>query len=316
MINLKASAVPELHSKTIRDVLQHDKYKGFCRYQSMTPTQWKNEKYGRQAAQARVIINANFFFYLHVPALPCASPVGPAVSDGSQIMTQADTEKIFLDEKSSQASFSKLQTTSVLVMYRALDGSNVATTMPLSEFVSWFGKLSSENKSAVNAVTGHVILQNGKPVDECAKFDKLPGGYAPKWCRKKDARSIVGIQYDGACQAPLPTNRMCGSKILVTNFEKKSSGSSPVWNKWNPGEPDMDKAERPDSSGASVPEMQNIMMSMMMDEVINLDSSGSASFWTDLGSSVGGDFRSQPKDIMPGTSQFRFRPSPTLLGFE
>jgi len=58
------------------------------------------------------------------------------------------------------------------------------------------------------------------------------------------------------------------------------------------------------------------MMLMKMDEAINLDSSGSSSFWTDLGTSIGGDFRSQPKDTMPGTSQFRFRPSPTLLGFE
>jgi exopolysaccharide biosynthesis protein len=308
-LNFGLQQAPELRSGTIRDVLKHQEYKRFCKYHSVTPTQWKNEKYGKQAAGARVIINTNFFFFFHdIMRLPCSTPVGPAISNGAEVMTQSKTDETYRHEKQGHVSMAQVQASSSLVIYRMTDGSSVATTMPVKDFTSWLRTLSSTSKKRVNAVTGHVILKAGKPVDAF-------GSSHQGWWKASKPRTAIGIQYDGPCPKPLPQNRMCGSKIIVSSFEVRSHASGGLFNEFNPNEPSMNDKDRPASSGATVPELQDVMMFMMMDEAINLDSGGSTSLWTDLATSIGGDFRSQPSDSVSG-DRYRFRPSPTLLGFE
>jgi len=275
-----------------------------CRYIGYSPDQYLEHATGGLADRAKVVINTNFFLFVDVREMPCGTPIGPVVADGQTVQNWANTVKD-LKTVDQFSQFQIVKTTHVLVMYMGMG----AFIIKSKEFDQWFEGLTTEQRSRVNAVTGHRILKDGAPVDQRREFKKAD---EERFWTGKNARSVIGVQYSGACSPPVPTTLKCGKMLLVLQFEKSSQGRSVSTFFSNAS---MSRSDRPQSSGVTVPEVQEILQFMMVDDALNFDGSGSSSLWTSIGNLA--EKRSQPSDVVDAYGDaYQFRPSPIHLAFE
>lgn len=285
----------------------------YCRYLMYSPEQWMSQARPDLLPLARVVINTNFYRFLDVRGLPCGTPVGPVVSAGFAVQTTMRTKA---DQRQAQEDrqsvfFDSIKTTHVLVLHATYG----ACIIRSDQFDAWWGGLDLVEKSRINAVTGHRILKNGQPVDDSEGFRSV--GQDAFW-NQKNARTAVGIQYSMLCPPPLPANTNCGRMLLLLQFEQKKNVRARSVKTFFRNE-SMDENNRPPSDGVTIPEMQQLLQFLMIDDAINFDGSGSSSLWTSIGNLK--EKRSQPADIVQGHPRsgdeyaYAFRPSPIHLAF-
>lgn len=286
----------ELGTKMREVLAPGSPYEEVCRYVAYSPSQFiKNAP--KQIRKARVVMNSNFYLFLDVRDMPCGTPIGPTVSQGQIIQTYKGSrtnKKVFIREK--------IKMTDTLVMHDVVG----AFIMDSKAFDTWFEQLNKMQQSEISAITGMRILKDGHSVDHLPNFTRV-GSEA--FVNGKNARSAIGIQYDGFCKPPAPTSLKCGNMLILLQFEKSSQGNTVVT--FFDDKPIKDK-HRPPSAGVNLPELQDIVQYMMLDDVLNFDGSGSSSFWTNIGDLE--EKRSQPSDITRNGG-YQFRPSPILIGF-
>jgi hypothetical protein len=290
-----------------------------CRFVSYSPEQYLAEE-GKvckvhtdvieKLEKAKVVINSNFYMFADVQLLPCGTPLGPVISDGNIVRLQSNLEFNSEDDMTKARWNPRpeaVKAADVLVMYKTIG----AFTIKATQFDNWFLKLTEEEQANVNAVTGHVILQDGRPVDRRRAFISV--GLDDFW-NGKNARTVVGIQYSDVCNIPGGVQVKCGNMLILLQFEKKSSGSTVMTFFANSS---MSEEDRPASLGVTLPEVQEILQFMMIDTAINFDGSGSSSLWTSIGDRS--EKRSQPSDwtysLNGQPRAYQFRPSPTLIAF-